>query len=406
MTAPQASHHKHTSLPYYTGRARINLDAITHNVATIRDRVHVRSPHTHVMAVVKSNAYGHGLIESARAAVAGGATWLGTAQASEALELRQAGITERILTWLNTPHSDFDPLLEHDIDVSVANPHAVHAVIAAAQRVSRRARVHLKVDTGMGRNGYTVEHMNEIVQPLIAADHAGHISWVGIWSHLACADEPGHEVNQQQVAAFDAAIAYAQAAGARFEVRHLANSAAALTNPHAYYDLVRVGLAMYGLSPAPEVGDSAYFGLRPAMTLEADIATLKELPAGHGVSYSHQYTTPTSTVLAVVPLGYGDGIPRHVSGTRATGGLGAPITIAGQRYRISGRVCMDQFMVDLGPETAAHAGDTAVLFGDSARGEPSADEWAEIAGTISYEIVTRLSERVPRIYTHTDATTS
>jgi len=397
----------------YPGRAVINLAAIRHNVATMTTRVHEHSPHTAVMAVVKGGAYGHGLLESARASVQGGATWLGTAQACEAIELREAGFTERILTWLHAPGANYHALIERDIDVSVAHPGAVAEVARAAREAGKPARVHLKVDTGLGRNGYTLAHIDEVIEPLIAAQNAGDVEFVGIWSHFAFADEPDHPTVLAQADVFDQAIARAERAGAHLEVRHIANSAATLTNPRMYYDLVRPGLAIYGLDPAPGLGSLEEFGLVPAMRLEAHIATVKQLPAGHGVSYGHHYTTTSGqemqssatpeaqsqeTTVAIVPLGYADGIPRHASGHSASGGLGASVAVGGRIVRIAGRVCMDQFVVDLGPEADVQAGDVAVLFGDARRGEPTAEDWAVAAETISYEIITRIGERVPRHY--------
>lgn len=376
----------------------VNLAAIRHNVSMMRDLVQRTSPHTQVMAVVKGGAYGHGLIESARASVEGGATWLGTAQASEALELRSAGFTQRILTWLHTPQINYTPLIEADIDISVAAPWAVHEVAATAQDLGRSARVHLKVDTGLGRNGVVLEDLDSMIAPLMEYQEQGILEFVGIWSHFAFADEPEHPTVIAQAEVFAKAVQIAEEAGAHLEVRHLANSAATLLNPAVHYDLVRPGLSVYGLSPAPQVGDPAHFGLIPAMTLEADLATVKHLPAGHGVSYGHQYHTSQDTQVGVVPLGYADGIARHASGTQANNGRGAPVFVAGEKLTIAGRVCMDQFVIDLGPDTTAEPGDTVVLFGDSTNGHPTAEEWAQVAGTISYEIVTRVGERVPRVF--------
>lgn len=383
---------------YYTGRAVVNLAAIRHNVRTMLTKVHSHSPNTQVMAVVKGGAYGHGLIESARASAEGGATWFGTAQASEALELRRAGFTQRILTWLHAPGIDYRELIENDIDVSVAAPWAVAEVAEAANALDRPARVHLKVDTGLGRNGVILEDLPTMLEPLLAEQQAGNLQFVGIWSHFAFADEPEHPTVLAQADVFAQAVTLAEQAGAQLEVRHIANSAATLLNPSVYYDLVRPGLSVYGLSPAPQLGGPEHFDLIPAMTLEADLATVKHLPAGHGVSYGHQYHTTADTNVGIVPLGYADGIPRHASGTSATNGLGAPVQVGAQRLAVAGRVCMDQFVIDLGADTEAQVGETAVLFGDSRLGQPTAEDWAQSAGTISYEIITRVGERVPRVY--------
>lgn len=379
----------------YPGRAIIDLAAISQNVSTLATRLGDNGSHAAIMAVVKANAYGHGLVPAARAALHGGATWLGVAHAHEALALRQAGITDRILTWLHAPGVPYRDLIAADIDVSVAAPWAAQEVISAAQAAGRPARVHLKVDTGLGRNGVTPADLPFLLATLIDAQHAGHLTLVGVWSHLAFADEPHHPSVREQARVFDDAITIVQAAGAHLEVRHIANSAATLTAPELAYDLVRPGLAIYGLSPIPQVASAAELGLRPAMTVQADIATAKRLPAGHGVSYAHHYVTARDTHIAVIPLGYADGIPRHASGHN--GELGAPVSINGVTYAIAGRVCMDQIVIDV-HDDSVRAGHTATLFGDPTLGVPSAQQWADATGTISYEITTRIADRLPRMY--------
>lgn len=369
---------------YYPARVRVDLGAIRENVAALA----ARTPAA-VMTVVKADAYGHGLIPVARNAVAAGAQWLGAAQFTEALALRRAGIAGRILTWLYAPGAPLDEVVAADIDVSVPALWALSELRTASRTVGRPARVHLKVDTGMGRNGVTAREFPALVAAALEAEAAGEVRVVGLWSHLACADDPGHPANAAQLEAFRHAIELAEAAGARLEVRHLANSAATVLSPEFHFDLVRPGLATYGLSPAPGVGSAADFGLRPAMTLSADLALVKQVDAGQGVSYDLTYTTKSATTLGVVPLGYGDGIPRHAS-NRGRVRVGGADGFA----RLAGRVCMDQFVVDLGPNSTAVAGDEVVLFGDS----PSAQDWAEAAETISYEIVTRIGARIPREY--------
>ncbi|XBH20608.1 alanine racemase [Jonesiaceae bacterium BS-20] len=383
-----------TAPPYFPARARINLSAITHNAANLVGRAAERN--AEVMAVVKANGYGHGLVESARAALAGGATWLGVAQSEEALELRAAGITSRIFTWLYGPGVPFAKLIDRNVDVSVCTPWAVTELLAAAKVAGKVPRVHLKIDTGLGRNGVPPQAIDTVLAPLLEAQAQGTIELVGIWSHLAFADEPEHPTVLGQAQVFNQAIAHCEAAGARFEVRHIANSAATLSNPDMFYDLVRPGIALYGLVPSPQMGTSAEFGLIPAMTLEADLVNVKVLPANHGISYGHQYRTATQTVTAVVPLGYADGIPRSASSSE--GHPGGPVQVGALRTAVAGRVCMDQFVVDLGPDATTAAGEVVVLFGDPTTGVPSADDWALAADTINYEITTRLGARVPRIY--------
>lgn len=383
-------------MSWFPARAVIDDAAIAANVRSLA----AHAPTAQVMAVVKADAYGHGLVPSARAALAGGAAWLGAAQVSEAIELRRAGVVEpRILTWLYAPGAPLADALALDLDLSAAAPWALDEVVGAARVVGRPARVHLKVDTGLGRNGLTPDQLVELLPAALRAQAEGAVEIVGVWSHLAFADEPEHPTVRAQEQVFADAVALVERAGVHLEVRHLANSAATLTAPRAHYDLVRPGIAVYGLSPVPQLGSSADFGLAPAMTVEAELATVKPVPAGHGVSYAHQYVTPRDTVLGVVPLGYADGVPRHASGTQDH--VGGPLQVGGRRLGVAGRVCMDQVVVDLGPDATEVAGDRVVLFGNGADGGPTAQDWAQAAGTISYEIVTRLGARVPR--THVNA---
>ncbi|WP_449386586.1 alanine racemase [Cellulomonas soli] len=377
----------------YPARAVVDLTAIRDNVRSLASH----APTAQVMAVVKADAYGHGLVPSARAALTGGATWLGTAQVSEALELRRAGVLDaRVLTWLYAPGAPLREAVDADVDVSVAAGWALEEVVAAARAAGRTARVHLKVDTGLGRNGLTPDQLVELLAPALRAEAEGAVQVVGLWSHLAFADEPEHATVRAQAQVFADAVRTVERAGLRLEVRHLANSAATLTTPAVHYDLVRPGLAVYGLSPVPQLGGPQAYGLTPAMTLEAELATVKAVPAGTGVSYAHQYVVERDTVLGVVPLGYSDGIPRHASGGATR--TGGPVQIGGRRLGVAGRVCMDQFVVDLGPRAVERAGERVVLFGTGAHGEPTAEDWAAAAGTISYEIVTRLGSRLPRVH--------
>ncbi|MEV7972482.1 alanine racemase [Cellulomonas sp. NPDC089187] len=373
----------------YPARAVVDLGAIRANARTLC-RI---ADGAAVMAVVKADAYGHGLVPVARAAVEGGATWLGAAQLTEALALREAGIDARVLTWLYAPGAPLELAVAADIDLAVAARWALDEVAQAARATGRTARVHLKVDTGLGRNGLTPAELPPVLDAAARLQEQGVLRVVGIFSHLAFADTPGHPTSARQLALLHDCVAVARSRGVEPELRHLAASAATLTAPELHLDLVRPGLALYGVSPVPQVGDPAHFGLVPAMTVEAELATVKRLPAGHGMSYAHHYVTSTDTTVGVVPLGYGDGIPRHASGK--DGAPGAPVGVSGRALTIAGRVCMDQFMVDLGPQATEVAGDTVVLFG---RGGPSAEDWARAADTISYEIVTRLGARVPRVY--------
>ncbi|WP_406332317.1 alanine racemase [Streptomyces sp. NBC_00203] len=367
-------------------RAEIDLAALRANVRTLR----AHAPSAALMAVVKSDAYGHGAVPCARAAREAGATWLGTATPEEALALRAAGLPGRIMCWLWTPGGPWAQAIEADLDVSVSGMWALREVVAAARTVGAPARVQLKADTGLGRNGCQPDDWPELVGEALNAEARGLITVTGLWSHFACADEPGHPSIQAQLTRFREMVAYAEEQGVRPEVRHIANSPATLTLPESHFDLIRTGIAVYGISPSPELGTPADFGLRPVMTLSASLALVKHVPGGHGVSYGHHYTTPGDTTLGLVPVGYADGIPRHASGT-------GPVLVGGKWRTVAGRVAMDQFVVDLGGDEPP-AGTEAVLFGPGDRGEPTAEDWARAAGTIAYEIVTRIGTRVPRVY--------
>jgi alanine racemase len=309
--------------------------------------------------------------------------------------LRKAGIGGRILAWLAAPGEQWWAAVEHDIDISASAPWAVAEIAKAAAEVGQTARLHLKVDTGLGRGGSAVADWPELVDSAAKAEADGLVSVVGLWSHFANADAPDHPSNPVQVEAFRQAVQYAEARGLRPEVRHLANSPAILTRRDVYFDLVRPGLACYGLSPVPDRFSPADVGLRPAMSVRARLALVKQVPAGQGVSYGHHYVTARPSRLGLVPLGYADGVPRHGSG--GDGAPGAPVLAAGRTLRVVGRVCMDQFVIDLG-DAGALAGDEVVLFGDGGAGEPTAQDWAEACATISYEIVTRFGPRLPRVY--------
>lgn len=364
--------------------AEIDHAALAHNVRVLRDR----APGAQLMAVVKADAYGHGLLPVARTAVASGATWLGVAQMPEAFVLRDAGITTRLLTWLAVPGADFAGAISRDIDLSASAPWALDEIAAAARATGRTARVHLKVDTGLGRGGAYGADWTTLVRHARPLEAEGVITVVGVWTHFAHADAPNHPtVLAQQERLFEAA-AEAEREGCRVELRHLANSAATLLHPSAHADLVRPGIALYGLSPVPQVDDD--FGLRPVMSLRARLALVKRLPAGQGISYGHLYAPEHDTVVGLVPAGYADGIPRNATNV-------GPVVAGGTRTRVAGRVCMDQFVIDLGADATAAAGEVATLFG-GAPGEPTAQEWAEVTDTISYEIVTRLGARVPRVH--------
>jgi alanine racemase len=363
--------------------ALIDLGAIKSNVSALA--THVGG--TPLMAVVKSDGYGHGMIPTATAALAGGASWLGVVHVAEAVALRQAGFTVPVLCLLGAQDAAHEQAISHDVDLTAGSAELVRQIAAAARRAGRPARLHLKADTGMGRGGAIAAHWPDIVAAARTAEAAGQVRIVGIWSHFACADMPGHPSIAAQLTAFRTAVEQAERAGARPEVRHLANTPALLTLPETWFDLVRPAGGVVGLCTLP---GGAPPWLRPAMTVRARLVQVKRVPAGTGVSYGLRYVTREASTLGLVPLGYNEGVPRHASGR-------AEVFIRGRRWTISGTVCMNQVIIDLGDEEA-QPGDEAVLFGPGDSGEPTAQEWADALGTISYEIVTRFTGIIPRIY--------
>lgn len=405
----------------YPAQAIIDLKALRDNMRRLVDTVGASEGDTEVMGIVKADAYGHGLVPTALAALAGGATWLGTAQAREALLLREAGIgpeRARILTWVNNPVlAPYDDLICADVDISVGTMDAIDEIAAAARKVGRRARVHVKVDTGFGRNGFLPAQFDEALERLVALEREGVFDIVGQLSHLSVADAPDSPQfvaeTDRQIAVFGEFTARMERAGIAPRIRHLANSAATLTRPEIHYELVRPGVAFYGYEADPAMGTPQDYGLKPAMTLQAQLSSVKDVPAGQGLSYGRVYLTDEPTAAAIVPIGYADGIHRTASGFDKAGAAGqdkpgGPVRVMtshGPRLaRVSGRVCMDQFIIDLHgsmEELGVHVGDTVELFGPG-RGEdycePTADDWARAAGTISYEIFTCLRNRIPRLY--------
>ena len=367
--------------------AVVDLDAIATSVRACADA----APTAQVMAVVKADGYGHGLLPSARAALRGGAAWLGVAQLSEALALRADGVTAPLLSWLHVPGDPMPAAIEADVDLGVSAPWALAEIVGAARQLGRPARVHVKVDTGLRRNGVPASELDDLLDAVAAAQAEGAVHVAGMMTHLVWADEPEHPTTAVQLEAFGDALARAKARGIEPDVRHAANSAATLTRPDAHFDVVRPGIACYGISPVPQL--PAGFGLVPAMTLTARVALTKRADAGDGVSYGHQWHAPSPTTLALVPLGYADGIPRNATNV-------GEVWLGGARRRIAGRVCMDQFVVPVGDDEV-RAGDAVVVFGTGADGAPTAQEWADATGTIAYEIVSRVGARVPRSYVRT-----
>jgi alanine racemase len=362
-------------------RAVIDLDAIRHNVGVL---IRAAAP-AKVMVVVKADGYGHGAAAVARAALEAGAAELGVATVPEALALRTAGVTAPVLAWLHTPSTDFESALDANVTLGVSSVDQLAAIRTAARALGVQARIDLKIDTGLNRNGCAASDWPAFFAEAARAVATGEVSVRGIFSHLACADDPASPVTERQVLKFFEGIAALEAHGITPRVRHLANSAATLTRPDTHFDLVRAGIASYGLSPV----DGQDFGLTPALSLVAPVALTKRVAAGEGVSYGHTWTAPHDTTVALIPLGYADGIPRLLSGR-------FDVAIGGRRYPAIGRVCMDQFLVDLGDESSVEVGDDATIIG---AGTDGLTEWAQRLGTIHYELATSIRGRVERVYT-------
>lgn len=368
--------------------ARIDLDAIRHNLDVVR----AAAPASQVLAVVKADAYGHGMVPVARAAREHGIEWLGVATLAEARALRDAGDTGRLLAWLWAPGDpDLDACLVADVDVSVSSVESLHELLARAAHLGVRPRLHLKIDTGLARNGASPSEWPALVAEARAAEQRGAADVVGVWSHLANADLPGHASVDAQQQQFDAALAVADDAGLELEVRHLANSPAAFAHPGTHHDLVRTGIAIYGVAPLA-TARADELGLRAAMTLTGTLALVKTIPAGTSVLYGSTWTASTDTLIGLLPLGYADGLPR-IAGNRAS------VLVRGVRCPIVGRIAMDQCVVVLDDvEGEVRAGAEVVVLGDASTGAPTADEWGGWSDSIGYEIVTRMGQRVPRTY--------
>ena len=364
--------------------AVVDLAAIAHNVGVLQQR-----SGTSVLAVVKADGYGHGAVPVARAALGAGAAGIGVATVDEALSLRAGGVDAPVIAWLHTPTTDFAAAIEAGVEVVVSSTTQLASVVAAADALGRTAVVGVKVDTGLGRSGAVDRDWPQLRDALAKYAASEAVVLRTAMTHLAFADEPGHPLNGAQADRLDRCVAELRRCGAGPTSVHVSNSAAALTRRDLSRDLVRSGIAIYGRTPVPQLGD---FGLIPAMTVTAEIAQVKKVTAGQGISYNHTWVSPRDTVIAVVACGYADGVPRVASNRLV-------VWIDGRRFSNVGRVCMDQFVIDLGPDGGGvREGDRAVLFGTGTRGEPTALEWARLAHTIDYEILTGIGGRRVRRY--------
>jgi len=358
--------------------ALIDVDAIAENVRHLR-----RLTGVEVIAVVKAEGYGHGAHRAALAALRGGATRIGVSDIDEALALRRAGVRAPLFAWLHAPGASFVEAVRHDIELGISGIDQLLRAGESAQG-DRPAAVHLKIETGLSRNGVAPADWRVVFSEAARLERIGRIRVVGLFSHLSNTSEAE---DRAALARFEEGVVLAAAAGLQPPLRHIAATHAAIALPETRLNCVRIGIGIYGISPFDD-RSSADLGLRPAMTLRGAVSAVRRVPAGTGVSYGYAYRTERETTLALVPLGYADGVPRQASDR-------GPVVIGGRRFTVAGRIAMDQFVVDVGDHPVS-VGDEVTLFGDPTLGVPAAREWADAADTIDYEIVTRVGHRVPR----------
>ena len=366
--------------PFRPTFAEVDLDAIRHNVRALKPAG------SELMAVVKANAYGHGDVPVARAALEAGATWLGVALVEEGLALREAGIDAPILVLSEAPPGSEKDAVEAGLTPSLYTEAGLASLAEAAAASGRSVGVHVKVDTGMHRVGRPAEGLGDFVR---AATGAG-LDFEGLWSHLAVSEVPSHPSVARQLAAFDAASEALAADGLVPRLRHLANTGGILGTPDSHLDMVRAGIGLYGYAPGPDVADAA--DLRPAMRWCAAVTLVKRVPAGEAISYGHRWAPERETSVATVGVGYADGYARSLTNV-------GEVLVRGRRHRVAGTVTMDQILLDVGDEPV-EAGDEVVLLGRQGDEEITADEIAARIGTISYEVLCAVSARVPRRHVH------
>ncbi len=363
--------------------AEIDLDNLAYNYAQIKKKL---SPGVKIMACVKAEAYGHGLVPVSRKLESCGADWFAVASVDEGISLRKAGIKKPILVLGLVLEQNIAPLFTYDITPTVCSESLARALDEQARIRDRIFNIHVKIDTGMGRIGV----VHDKAEAFIAKIHSfANINIQGVFTHLACADSDD-ELTADQIGMFGRSVRNLAKRGIRVQFAHAANSTGVISCPSGHFNMVRPGLALYGLRP----GNAPGIMLKPVMALKTRVVYVKDVPAGCGVSYGHTYVTSKPSRIATLPIGYGDGYPRNLSNS-------GPVLIKGRMFRISGRVCMDQMMVDVG-ECGARVGDEVVLIGRQSRGSISAGALADLAGTISYEIVCGIGSRVPRIYKSSD----
>lgn len=359
-------------------RMEISRAALAHNLNAIRNHIGPRK----ILSVVKANAYGHGLIECAEVFAKAGTDYFGVALVEEGIALRKSGIAQPILVFGGLTHTQLNDYLDHDLEMTAPSVEKLTAIDAIAARRGQKAKVHLKIDTGLGRIGVQWDRLAPFIEGIKSCNH---IDVIGVYSHLATAEEKDTSFAQTQIKRFQTALDELRASGITWQIAHLANSAAIMQLPESYFDMVRPGLALYGVAPSRELENT--LPLRPAMTLKSSVVYFKTLPAGSGISYGQTYHTAQQTRIVTLPIGYGDGIHRALSGK-------TEVIIRGQRHPIAGNICMDQLMVDIGPHGTAYNGDEAILIGDGI----SVLDWAEKINTAPHEILTSLNMRLPRVY--------
>ena len=359
----------------------IDLEVIAANYKTLK-----KLTGGQVLAIVKADAFGHGMIEVSKKLESIGVDILGTADIDEALAIREAGVNSPIMAWLHSKNTQFEDAINHDIQLGASAIATLEKIATAAKKIGKVAKVHLKVDTGLGRNGAALASWPALIKKAVELTKGGSIDLVGVFSHLSGTSEKD---DLEQLRVFEEAIETASRLGASFKIRHIAASLAALRYPSTRLDMIRVGAALYGIDPSPEAVARDY-DLLPAMRVSSEVVHIKKVPAGHGVSYGYLHRTTAESTLALVPFGYTEGFPRVATGK-------AEVFLNGKKYPVLGRVAMDQFILDLGSDSA-EVGDEVVIIGDSTKGEPSAEDLARAAGTINYEIVTKMGGRAKRVF--------
>ncbi len=362
--------------------AEINLSAIRHNLICIRHA----APNSTIIAVVKANAYGHGIVHVAQEAVDAGADYLGVGFLEEGILLRKKSISCPILVLGGVLFHQVRRFLENDLDITVSSLGLAYAVNSAARQSGTRARIHLKFDTGLNRIGINHEKASLVFERLKPLDH---IDIVGVYSHFSTADAPNSDFTHLQLERFKHIISVADSFGIQPRYRHIACSGALLQHSDACFNMIRAGLIMYGLYPTPSIAHP--FDLQPVLSFKSRVVFLKDVPEGQPISYGRTYYTQRRTRIATIPVGYGDGYNRALSNR-------GEVLIGGRRFPVVGRICMDQIMVDIGQDSSIRVGDEVVIYGEQGDERISVEEIAEKLGTIPYEVVCWIAHRVPRVF--------